>query len=102
MDQGKLTPEEKRWLLWLLTVGASFAVMEAHAIRNRKTEATLTWTLRKNLGIHPVRPWRIIGSGAVIGFSTWFSVHILTGGWVPRCLRTIEEIVHEQLEDDQR
>lgn len=94
-DQGKLTPEERRWLLWLLTVGASFTILEAHAILNKRTEATLTYTLRKHLGIYPVRPWKILGSGVVIGFSGWLAVHLLTGGLVPRWLRTIEELVHE-------
>lgn len=95
MKNGRLTREERRWLLWLLTVGTSFAILEAEAIRNKKTEATLTWTLRKNLGIHPVRPWRILGTGIVVGFSTWFAAHIVTGGLVPRCMSTIEELVHE-------
>lgn len=90
-----LTREEKRWILWLLTVGVSFAILESHAIRNRKHHATLTYTLRKNLGIHPVRPWKILGSGVVVGFSVWFTAHILTGGYVPRCMMTIEELVHE-------
>lgn len=95
MKNGRLTREERRWLLWLLTVGTSFAILEAEAIRNKKTEATLTWTLRKHLGIHPVRPWRMLGTGVVVGFSGWFAVHIVTGGLVPRCMSTIEELVHE-------
>lgn len=95
MENGRLTKEEKRWLLWLLTVGVSFAILEGNAIRNKKTHATLTYTLRKHLGIHPVRPWKIIGTGIVVGFSTWFAIHIITGGLVPRCLRTIEELIHE-------
>lgn len=95
MKNGHLTKEEKRWVLWLLTVGVSFAMLEAHAIRNKKHHATLTYTLRKNLGIHPVKPWKLLGTGIVVGFSAWFSAHIITGGLVPRCLQTIEEFVHE-------
>lgn len=88
MENGKLTREEKRWIAWLLTFGVSFAILETNAIVRNRQEATLTYTIRKQLGIHPVKPWKLLGTSVVAGFSLWFGVHIITGELVPRSLRT--------------
>lgn len=100
MEHGKLTKEEKRWIAWLLTTASSFAILETYAIRNKKHHATLTYTLRKQLGIYPVRPWKLAGTGVVVGFSLWFAVHIITGGLVPKGMRTLEEIINEIAGED--
>lgn len=99
MENKKLTHEEKIWISWLLVTALTFSVLEGHAIYNKKHHATLTYTIRKQLGIHPVRPWKLVGTGFVVGFSSWFAVHIVTGKFVPRAMRTIQE-VKEQLHDD--
>jgi hypothetical protein len=87
-----LTREEKLWRGWLLTTGVSFAILEAYAIKNRKRKATLTYTLRKLAGLHPVRPWRMVGATAVCATSGWFAAHIVTGKLVPGILQTLEEV----------
>lgn len=86
-----MTREEKMWVAWLLTTGATFAVLEGYAIKNKKTEATLTYTLRKTLGLQPAKPWRFLGGAVVCGASAWFAMHITTGKFVPRALATKEE-----------
>lgn len=90
MDDEELTREEKIWLAWLLTTGATFVILETYAIKNRKTKGTLTYTLRKSLGLHPVKPWRILGASVVCGASAWFAVHITTGKLVPKIMSTLE------------
>lgn len=96
MDQ-KLTREEKIWIAWLLTTGVSFAMIEGYAIKNRKTKGTLTYTLRKHLGLHPPQPWRILGGVVVYGASAWFAVHITTGKLVPKIVSTLEGKEHGEL-----
>lgn len=98
MENGKLTREEKVWLAWFVLAAGSFAILEAHAIRNQKHHATLTYSIRKACGLHPVRPWRRLGSVAVIGASAWFAAHIVTGKFVPPGMTITKEIVLE-LED---
>jgi hypothetical protein len=93
VESGKLSQEEKIWFVWLLTMLGSFAILESHTIVKRKKHGTLTYTLRKHLGIYPRRRWRLVGTGMVIGFSVWFAVHIVTGGWVPKLVREIEKHV---------
>jgi hypothetical protein len=96
MDE-ELTREEKLWIAWLLTTGISFAMLEGYAIKNRKTKGTLTYTLRKSLGLHPVKPWRLLGASAVCGASAWFAVHITTGRLVPKIMSTLEGKEHGEL-----
>lgn len=102
MEQNELTPEEKLWIAWLLIAGTSFLILETHAIKKQKTHATLTYTLRKQLGIDPVKKHRVIGAGAVVAASGWFAIHIVTGGLVPRSMRIAKEIVTEELEHGTR
>lgn len=98
MEDGKLTREERFWIAWLLTLGVTFAIVEAHAIKKQKHHATLTYTLRKQLGLDPVKPWRAVGGGVVVAFSGWFAVHIVTGKLVPRRMQITKELVVEELE----
>ena len=93
MDE-ELTREEKIWIAWLLTTGISFAMLEGYAIKNRKTKGTLTYTLRKHLGLYPARPWRVLGGILVCGASTWFAIHITTGRLVPKIMSTLEGKEH--------
>lgn len=92
MNDEPLTPEEKVWIAWLLTAGVSFAILEGYAIRNRNTKGTLTYTLRKQLGIEPARPWKLFGTAVVCSASGWFAAHIVTGKLVPKVMSTIEEV----------
>lgn len=98
MAREKLRTEEKLWIVWLLTTGISFLILETHAIKKQKHHATLTYTLRKQLGIDPVRKYRIVGTGIVLAASSWFAIHIVTGGLVPRMMQITKEIVTEELE----
>lgn len=86
----ELTREEKIWLAWLLTTGATFVALESYAIKNRRTKGTLTYTLRRTLGLYPAKPWRFLGGALVVGTSAWFAVHITTGKLVPKALSTLE------------
>lgn len=96
-DFEELTREEKLWIAWLLITGATFVTLEGYAIKNRKTKGTLTYTLRKSLGLHPVRPWRFLGASVICGASAWFAVHITTGKLVPKALSTLEGKGHDHL-----
>lgn len=95
MENGKLTREEKMWLTWFVLTAGSFAVLEAHAIYNKKSHGTLTYSIRKACGLHPAKPWRTLGSVAVVGASTWFAAHIVTGKFVPPGMQITKEIVVE-------
>lgn len=86
------TREEKVWIAWLAAMGLSFAVIEGIAIRKRNTKGTLTYTLRKQLGIHPAKPWRLLGHTVLYAATGWFAVHIATGELVPKIVSTIEEV----------
>lgn len=100
--KGNLSREEKVWLAWLLAAGISFSILEGYAIKKQKHHATLTYTLRKQLGIDPVKPYRIVGGGVVVAASTWFAIHIVTGGLVPPSMRITKEIAVEELEHGTR
>lgn len=88
----RTTKEERLWIVWLLTALVTFGILEADAIRKQKHHGTLTYTLRKQLGIEPVRPWKSVGAGMIIAFSFWFAVHIVTGGLVPKMMRITKEL----------
>lgn len=102
MAREKLRKEERLWIAWLLTAGISFLILETHAIKKQKHHATLTYTLRKQLGIDPVKKHRVVGAGVVVAASGWFAIHIVTGGLVPPSMRITKEIVAEELEHGSR
>lgn len=78
---------EKRWLAWCTVAFLSFLGLEARALYKGRSEDTLTFFLRKRLGIEPPKPWRAVGVGFVMGVSGWASVHLATGKLVPKILR---------------
>lgn len=78
-----------RWALWLTATLASFAVLEAVALREPLTDDkpsdTLTASLRMWLGIQPASRRRWIAGTLFAGFWVWFAGHIAIG-WGPRDL----------------
>lgn len=88
----------RRWAAWLTATLATFAVLEAHALREPLTDdkpsGTLTAALRLWLGVQPAGRRRWIASGLFAAFWLWFVGHC-TLGWGPNDLprhRTTAEI----------
>lgn len=102
MDEPGLSQEEKIWLTWFLITAGSFAIIETHAIKNRKTHGTLTYSIRRACGLHPVKPWRSVGAAAIVSSSAWFAVHIITGKLVPKAWNTIQEVKNDSSEHPSR
>lgn len=79
----------RRWAAWLTATLLSFAVLEAHALREPltpdKPSETLTAALRLWLGISPASRRRWIASALFAGFWLWFAGHIALG-WPPNDL----------------
>lgn len=65
------------WGAWLVTVVGSFAVLEARALKNPEHGHTLSATTRRCLGVHPARPWRWVGTYALVSGLAWFGQHML-------------------------
>lgn len=87
--------EEKLWLLWFGTSAGAFLALEGHAIASKNSEATLTYTTRHVLGLDPPRPWRYLGSMAIVTSCIWVAAHLVTGRFVPSILQISEELKEE-------
>lgn len=72
-----MSPADRRWAAWTVGTLATFGYLERAAFASHDPASTLTWTLRRWLGIEPARPWRPIGVGGLVGFLGWCAVHIL-------------------------
>lgn len=66
--------------------GAWFWVLEAKGLRPEKGSLTLSWTLRRWLGIRPkaarrrvLVPLFLAFCAAVVGGAAWLAVHIVLG-----------------------
>lgn len=85
--------QDPQWLAFLSGAGAMlvaggtwFAVLEARGLKPDKGPLTLSWTLRRWLGVRPVasrRVWAVplfvLALASVIGGACWLLVHILWG-----------------------
>lgn len=75
---------ERIWLIWLVVVAASFAILEGIGLVNRKKGDTLSENTRRWLGITPKKRMTAgaIGLGvALVGFVIWFWPHIALEVW---------------------
>jgi hypothetical protein len=86
--------QDSEWLAFLSGAGAMlvaggtwFGVLEARGLKPDKGPLTLSWTLRRWLGIRPVASRRLFlvplflaFLAGVIGGACWLLVHILFGG----------------------
>jgi hypothetical protein len=71
----------------LLAGGAWFWRLEAPGLKPEKGSLTLSWTLRRWLGVRPAasrRVWAVplflAFLAAVVGGACWLGVHIVAGG----------------------
>ncbi|MFE6362986.1 hypothetical protein ACFVP3_23680 [Streptomyces sp. NPDC057806] len=66
--------------LWLWAIpAASFGVLEALAIANKRQGDTASELLRLAAGAKPARPWRPLGVAAIAGFCAWLAHHLIGG-----------------------
>lgn len=74
------------WAIFLALVTLGFGVWEGGAIATGHRDRTLTFWLRKHLGIegHPAPaklPSSLIFTLVMISFNVWFVPHIVLGWW---------------------
>lgn len=73
----------RRWAAWLTATLVSFAVLEAHALKepltDEKPSGTLSAALRLWLGIQPAGKRRWIAGGLFAAFWLWLCLHVLAG-----------------------
>lgn len=73
--------ESSTWAIWLASVAVSFGVLEGIALLNKKDGDTLSENTRKWIGLKENGVKRVAGAsifaGTILGFATWFVVHIL-------------------------
>lgn len=67
------------WAIWLGLTLAGFGVVEGLALATKHTNWTLSATLRRWLGVQPVKPWRWAGVLVFAGFLCWLILHITAG-----------------------
>jgi hypothetical protein len=79
------------WIGWLyaaatalIILGGSFWAIESPGLKPGKGSLTLSWTLRRWLGVEPRKPRRYLlvpvfltVLAAVVGGAVWLAVHIL-------------------------
>lgn len=64
------------WIAWAAVSATGFAILEGHAIRRARWDRTLSTHWRRTFGIHPQKPWHIVGRGVVIFGCFWVAQHI--------------------------
>jgi len=67
------------WIIWLAITASGFAALEGYALRKGEFDNTLSVHTRRITGIHPRKPWHLIGRAAVALGSLWVANHVAFG-----------------------
>ncbi len=68
-----MTPE---WIVWLAVTVTALIVMDVYEVATRHPERTLTYNLRRILGIAPKKPWRGWTLAGLIGLVGLLFTHL--------------------------